>query len=209
MKLKLIIGWVLAFIVLSVAAYVYVTLGDGNEWQVIGIALIISAYSFIDKFQEEDKDDHLPKVKVINKSPHPLPTYAKLGDAGLDLRANFDKKDGMTEVRSLEPGHTIIIPTGIYVKLPRGYEFQIRPRSGLAAKFGITVLNSPGTIDSEYTGEIKILLHNTSEDIFWVEDGERICQIVLSKVEQCQWEPVKTLASTLRGENGFGHTGIK
>ena len=143
------------------------------------------------------------QVKVINKSKHPLPEYGTPQSAGIDLRANLD------EPVILDPFQRAIVPTGIYMALPEGYEAQIRPRSGLAAKHGITVLNSPGTIDSDYRGEIKAILVNLSNEAFTIEDGERICQMVIAKHEQLSWTPVDCLDETQRGEGGFGHTGTK
>lgn len=142
-------------------------------------------------------------VKVINKSKHALPAYGTVQSAGLDLRANIDSPI------VLEPLQRALVPTGIFMALPEGYEAQIRPRSGLAAKHGITVLNSPGTIDSDYRGEIKAILVNLSNEPFTIEDGERICQMVVARHEQLTWVPVETLDETERGEGGFGHTGTK
>ena len=143
------------------------------------------------------------QVKVINKSKHDLPAYGTPFSAGIDLRANIDAPI------VLEPLQRALVPTGIYMALPEGYEAQIRPRSGLAAKHGITVLNSPGTIDSDYRGEIKAILVNLSNEQFKIEDGERICQMVVAKHEQLTWIPVETLDETERGDGGFGHTGTK
>ena len=141
------------------------------------------------------------KVQVINKSRHPLPEYATPLSAGLDLRADIDGPI------SLGPLQRVLVPTGLFISLPEGYEAQIRPRSGLAAKKGITVLNSPGTIDADYRGEIKVILVNLSQETFIIEDGERIAQMVVARHEQVQWEPVKTLDNTERGDGGFGSTG--
>ncbi|MEZ5070041.1 MAG: dUTP diphosphatase [Bacteroidales bacterium] len=140
-------------------------------------------------------------VKVVNKSSHSLPEYQTEGSAGMDLRASLDK-----EV-VLEPMARRLVPTGLYIELPEGYEAQIRPRSGLALKKGITVLNSPGTIDADYRGEIGIILINLSREDFVLKDGERICQMVIQRVEQIRWEPVQVLEVTDRGAGGFGHTG--
>lgn len=142
-------------------------------------------------------------VKVINKSKYELPQYQTLLSAGMDLRANLD---GNRIV--LKPGERVLIPTGLYIQLPEGYEAQVRPRSGLALKKGITVLNTPGTIDSDYTGEIRVILINLSDWEFIVNDGERIAQMVLSEVPQIVWEEVDSLDETERGEGGFGHTGV-
>lgn len=141
-------------------------------------------------------------VSVVNKSKHPLPTYATQASAGMDLRANLDAPV------VLEPLQRCLIPTGLYIALPVGFEAQVRPRSGLALKKGITVLNSPGTIDADYRGEIAVILINLSHEAFTIEDGERIAQMVISKHEQAQWNQVELLDETARGAGGFGHTGI-
>ncbi|MBI2271643.1 MAG: dUTP diphosphatase [Bacteroidetes bacterium] len=143
------------------------------------------------------------KIKVINKSKHPLPQYATGSSAGVDLRANIDSA---IVLRSLERA---IVPTGLFIELPAGYEAQIRPRSGLAAKNGLTVLNSPGTIDADYRGEIKVILVNLSKEDFTINDGERIAQMVIAKHEQAEWIEVQELIDTERGAGGFGHTGTK
>ena len=140
------------------------------------------------------------KIKVINKSGNALPRYATLQSAGLDLQANIE--DPIT-IGSLE---RVMVPTGLFIALPEGYEAQIRPRSGLAAKHGITVLNSPGTIDADYRGEIKVVLVNLSKEAFTINNGERIAQMVVAKCEQAEWEQVETLDTTERGEGGFGHS---
>ncbi|HON01667.1 MAG TPA: dUTP diphosphatase [Paludibacteraceae bacterium] len=141
------------------------------------------------------------KIKIVNLSKHPLPSYATLLSAGMDLRANID------EPVVLKPLERKLIPTGLFIELPEGYEAQIRPRSGLAIKHGITVLNSPGTIDADYRGEICIILINLSNDDFVINDGERICQMVIASHEHAEWEEVKMLNDTDRGNGGFGHTG--
>lgn len=141
------------------------------------------------------------KVKIINKSQHPLPAYETILSAGMDLRAS------LTESIILQPMQRALIPTGLYIELPSGTEVQIRPRSGLAFKNGITVLNSPGTIDADYRGEIKVLLINLSQEAFEIKDSERIAQMVVSKHETVEWQLVETLNQTQRGEGGFGHTG--
>ena len=141
------------------------------------------------------------KVKIINKSQHPLPAYETILSAGMDLRAS------LTEPIILQPMQRALIPTGLYIELPAGTEAQIRPRSGLAFKHGITVLNSPGTIDADYRGEIKVLLINLSQEPFEIRDTERIAQMVVSKHETVEWQLVETLNQTQRGEGGFGHTG--
>ena len=142
-------------------------------------------------------------VKIINKSCYPLPEYATSLSAGLDLRAFIPEA---VIVGSLE---RVIVPTGLFIALPEGYEAQIRPRSGLAAKHGITVLNSPGTIDADYRGEIKVILVNLSAQPFVIEPGERIAQMVVAGFEQVRWEPAEELDDTSRGEGGFGSTGVK
>ncbi len=143
------------------------------------------------------------QVKVINRSKHTLPAYATEQSAGLDLRANIDAPI------VLKPLERALVPTGIFIALPDGYEAQIRPRSGLAAKHGVTVLNSPGTIDADYRGEIKVILVNLSNEPFTIEDGERVCQMVVAKYEQVSWNEVDVLGETERGDGGFGHTGKK
>ncbi|PZD79076.1 dUTP diphosphatase [Mesonia sp. K7] len=141
------------------------------------------------------------KIKIINKSKHSLPNYETTASAGVDLRANLD------ESVSLKPLDRAIIKTGLFIELPEGYEAQVRPRSGLAAKKGITVLNAPGTIDADYRGEIGVILVNLSNETFVVEDGERVAQMVIAKHKQAIWEEVETLTETVRGEGGFGSTG--
>lgn len=143
------------------------------------------------------------KVKVINKGKQPLPTYATPQSAGMDIRANID------EPITLNPLERRLIPSGLHMALPVGYEAQLRPRSGLALKHGITVLNSPGTIDSDYRGEIMALLINLSNEPFVINPGERIAQIVIEKHEQADFELVEVLDETERGEGGYGHTGVK
>ncbi|KRO65860.1 MAG: deoxyuridine 5'-triphosphate nucleotidohydrolase [Cryomorphaceae bacterium BACL11 MAG-121128-bin16] len=142
-------------------------------------------------------------VKVINKSKHDLPHYSTPTSAGMDLRANID------ESISLKPLERIIIKTGIFMELPIGYEAQVRPRSGLAFKKGITVLNSPGTIDADYRGEVGVILVNLSSEEVVIEDGERIAQMVIAKHEQAKWVEVEILDASQRGAGGFGSTGIK
>jgi dUTP pyrophosphatase len=143
------------------------------------------------------------KVKIINQSSFDLPSYATEGAAGMDIRANLE------EPMVLKPLERIAIPTGLSLKLPEGYEAQIRPRSGLALKYGITVLNAPGTIDSDYTGEIRILLVNYSTETFTIRPGERVAQMIISKYEKVEWEEAQTLIETERGEGGFGSTGLE
>ena len=142
------------------------------------------------------------KIKVINRSKHPLPAYATPLSAGMDIRANIDSPI------TLQPLERRLVPTGLFLELPQGYEAQIRPRSGLAIKKGITVLNSPGTIDADYRGEVGVILINLSQEPFVIEDGERICQMVIAKHEQPTWEEVEILGETERGAGGFGHTGM-
>ena len=143
------------------------------------------------------------KIKVINRGHQPLPEYATEQSAGMDLRANIDSPI------TLRPLERRLIPTGLHIALPVGYEAQVRPRSGLALKKGITVLNSPGTTDADYRGEIMVLLINLSNDDFVVNDGERIAQMVIAAHEQGQFETVTELDTTERGEGGYGHTGVK
>lgn len=143
------------------------------------------------------------KVEIINKSHHPLPQYATPLSAGMDLRAN------LTEPVSLPPLGRAMVPTGLYIALPAGFEAQIRPRSGMAIKHGVTVINTPGTIDADYRGEICVLMVNLSSETFVINDGERICQMVIARHEQVEWTPVEVLDTTERGEGGFGHTGTK
>lgn len=143
------------------------------------------------------------KIKIINKSKHPLPQYETVASAGVDLRANID------EPVVLKPLERAIIPTGLFIELPVGYEAQVRPRSGLAAKKGITVLNAPGTVDADYRGDIGVILVNLSNEPFTVESGERVAQLVIAKHEQAQWEEVEVLSDTSRGAGGFGSTGTK
>ena len=140
-------------------------------------------------------------IKVINKSSHPLPSYATEGAAGPDLRAS------LSEAVTLRPLERKLIPTGLYIELPLGYEAQIRPRSGLSIRHGITVINSPGTIDADYRGEVQVPLVNLSNEPFVIEDGERIAQMVIARHEVIQWKPVEELSETKRGAGGFGHTG--
>ena len=142
-------------------------------------------------------------VQVINKSKHPLPAYATSLSAGMDLRANLD------EPIVLKPLQRCLVPTGLYIALPEGYEAQVRPRSGLALKKGIGVLNAPGTIDADYRGEICVILVNMSSEDFVVGDGERIAQMVVARHEQVRWSEVEVLDDTERGAGGFGHTGKK
>ena len=143
------------------------------------------------------------KIKIINKSRHALPNYETMASAGMDLRAS------LTESRTLKPLERTIVGTGLFIELPIGYEAQVRPRSGLAAKKGITVLNAPGTIDADYRGEIGVILVNLSNQDFEIRNGERIAQLVISKHERAEWEQVEILSQTDRGEGGFGSTGTK
>ncbi|MDR1004084.1 MAG: dUTP diphosphatase [Prevotellaceae bacterium] len=141
-------------------------------------------------------------VQIVNHSKHPLPAYATELSAGMDLRAN------LSESITLEPLQRCLVPTGLYMALPPGYEAQVRPRSGLAIKRGITVLNSPGTIDADYRGEVCVILVNLSQESFVIEDGERIAQMVIARHEQTVWQEVEVLGETARGAGGFGHTGV-
>lgn len=142
------------------------------------------------------------KVEIINRSKHALPAYATDLSAGMDLRANLD---GPIVLNPLE---RTLVPTGLFMALPAGYEAQVRPRSGLAIKKGITVLNSPGTIDADYRGEVCVILVNLSSEPFTIADGERIAQMVIARHEQIEWQPVDVLGETERGAGGFGHTGV-
>lgn len=143
------------------------------------------------------------KVKIKNTSKFPLPNYQTTLSAGADLHANIE------ETITINPLQRVLVPTGLYIELPENYEAQIRPRSGLAFKNGITVLNSPGTIDADYRGEIKVLLINLSQEAFIVNPGERIAQMVIAQCQQAEWIPVDVLNETERGEGGYGHTGTK
>lgn len=143
------------------------------------------------------------KIKIINKSRHDLPHYETNASAGMDLRAS------LSEARTLKPLERTIVGTGLFIELPEGYEAQVRPRSGLAAKKGITVLNAPGTIDADYRGEIGVILVNISNEEFVIRDGERIAQLVIAKHERAHWEDVIELSETSRGEGGFGSTGVE
>ncbi|KQS52774.1 MULTISPECIES: dUTP diphosphatase [Flavobacterium] len=142
-------------------------------------------------------------IKIINKSQHPLPNYETLASAGMDLRAN------LSEPVTLGPLERAIVKTGLFIELPVGYEAQVRPRSGLAAKKGITVLNSPGTVDADYRGEIGVILVNLSNEAFVIENGERIAQLIIAKHERAVWLEADELSETSRGEGGFGSTGVK
>jgi dUTP pyrophosphatase len=142
-------------------------------------------------------------IKVVNKGHQPLPAYATPQSAGMDLRANID-----TQI-TLHPMERRLIPTGLHIALPAGFEAQVRPRSGLALKHGITVLNTPGTIDADYRGEVMVLLVNFSNDNFIINDGERIAQMIIARHEQGDFVEVETLDATERGEGGYGHTGVK
>jgi len=141
------------------------------------------------------------KVKIVNRSEHPLPNYQTDGAAGMDLRAS------LTEALTLKPLERILVPTGLLIELPQGLEAQIRPRSGLAFKHGITVLNSPGTIDADYRGELKVLLVNLSNEPFVIQNGERIAQLIIATYVRSHWEEVKELSVTERNDGGFGSTG--
>lgn len=142
------------------------------------------------------------KIRIINRSAHPLPAYETDASAGMDLRAN------LLEAIVLKPMERKLIPSGLFIELPVGFEAQIRPRSGLALKHGISILNSPGTIDADYRGEIKILLINFSDADFEINNGDRIAQMIISRHEQVSWEQVEILSDTVRGAGGYGHTGL-
>jgi dUTP pyrophosphatase len=142
-------------------------------------------------------------IKIINKSQHPLPNYETIASAGMDLRAD------LTAPITLTPLGRIIVKTGLFIELPIGYEAQVRPRSGLAIKKGITVLNSPGTVDADYRGEIGVILVNLSNEDFVIENGERIAQLIIAKHERAEWIEAQELSETSRGEGGFGSTGVK
>ncbi len=142
-------------------------------------------------------------IKIINKSQHPLPNYETIASAGMDLRADLDAPITLT------PLARTIVKTGLFIELPMGYEAQVRPRSGLAIKKGITVLNSPGTVDADYRGEIGVILVNLSNEDFVIENGERIAQLIIAKHERAEWIEVQELSETSRGEGGFGSTGVK
>ena len=143
------------------------------------------------------------KINIINKSHHDLPNYETIASAGMDLRAN------LTESITLNPLERTIVGTGLFIELPIGFEAQVRPRSGLAAKKGITVLNSPGTVDADYRGEIGVILVNLSNEVYIIENGERIAQLIIAKHERAEWIVVQELSETSRGECGFGSTGVK
>ncbi len=142
-------------------------------------------------------------IKIINKSNHALPNYETIASAGMDLRANI------SESITIQPMERTIVPTGLFLELPIGIEAQVRPRSGLAAKKGVTVLNAPGTVDADYRGEVGVILINLSKEAFVIENGERIAQLVIAKHERADWLEVETLSETSRGEGGFGSTGVK
>ena len=143
------------------------------------------------------------KVRIINQSSNPLPEYATAGSAGLDIRANLGSPV------TLKPMERLLIPTGLFIELPEEFEAQVRPRSGLANKYGLTCLNSPGTVDSDYRGELKVLLINLSNEEHTIMHGDRIAQMVVSRVERVKWKEVEVISETVRGEGGFGHTGKK
>ncbi|MFN7098842.1 MAG: dUTP diphosphatase [Flavobacterium sp.] len=142
-------------------------------------------------------------INIINKSQHDLPSYETIASAGMDLRANI------TDAITLKPLERTIVKTGLFIELPIGYEAQVRPRSGLAAKNGVTVLNAPGTVDADYRGEIGVILVNLSNEDFTIQNGERIAQLVIAKHERAEWTQVQELSETSRGEGGFGSTGVK
>lgn len=143
------------------------------------------------------------EIKIVNRSKHPLPEYKTKVSAGMDIRANLE------EIVTLKPLERKLIPTGLFIELPEGYEAQIRPRSGLALNEGLGLLNSPGTLDADYRGELGVIVVNLSNNMITIEDGERICQMVINKVEQAEWIEVNELSDSERGDGGFGHTGKK
>ena len=143
------------------------------------------------------------EIKIVNRSKHPLPEYNTKASAGMDIRANLE------EIVTLKPLERKLIPTGLFIELPEGYEAQIRPRSGLALNEGLGLLNSPGTLDADYRGELGVIVVNLSNNMITIEDGERICQMVINKVEQAEWIEVNELSDSERGDGGFGHTGKK
>lgn len=143
------------------------------------------------------------KINIVNRSRFQLPQYATVHSAGLDLRADLEQSV------VLKPLERVLVPTGLFIELPEGYEAQVRPRSGLAAKHGISIVNTPGTIDPDYRGEIKVILVNLSAEPFTLEPGERIAQVVIARFEHISWNEVESLSNTERGEGGFGHTGVK
>ena len=155
------------------------------------------------QYQRIKKKYIFMNIKIINKSNHALPHYETIASAGMDLRANI------TEPITLKPLERTVVKTGLFIELPVGIEAQVRPRSGLAAKKGITVLNAPGTVDADYRGEIGVILVNLSNEDFTIENGERIAQLVIAKHERAEWMQVETLSETSRGEGGFGSTGVK
>lgn len=142
------------------------------------------------------------KVKIVNKSHHPLPAYSTPSSAGMDVRAFLQQPV------VLQPLQRALIPTGLYIQLPQGYECQIRPRSGLALKSGISLVNTPGTVDADYRGEIGVIVINLSDTPFVINDGERICQMVIKEYTKVEWEPAERIDTTVRGDGGFGHTGV-
>jgi len=164
---------------------------------IVAIVPIVSIATIVTLKKEE------MKVQIINRSHHRLPEYATPQSAGVDLRANIESP---IELRPLERR---LVPTGLFMALPPGYEAQVRPRSGLAIKHGITVLNSPGTIDADYRGEVCVILVNLSDEPFVIADGERIAQMVIARHEQAEWEPAEVLPETERGAGGFGHSGTR
>jgi dUTP pyrophosphatase len=143
------------------------------------------------------------KIRIVNKSKHPLPSYETIASAGMDLRASLAKP---IKLGSLERA---LVPTGLYIELPVGFEAQVRPRSGLSVKKGISIVNAPGTIDADYRGEVRVILINLSKEEFVIEDGERIAQMIIARHEKADWEEVEELNETERGAGGFGHTGTK
>jgi len=157
----------------------------------------------ISRFSGDNEQTKNMQIRIINKSNHALPHYETMASAGMDLRANI------SESITLKSMERAIVPTGLFIELPIGFEAQVRPRSGLAAKKGITVLNAPGTVDADYRGEIGVILINLSRDSFTIENGERIAQLIIAKHERAVWIETELLTETTRGEGGFGSTGVK
>lgn len=178
---------------------------DGDEicYDVANKLIGADLFIYYDEEEVEGLEFKEKSIKIINKSKNELPSYSTEGSAGLDLRADIE------DTITIEPFQRVLIPTGLYMQLPEGHEAQIRPRSGLALKHGITVLNTPGTIDEDYNGEIKVMLINLSNEPFKVRDGDRICQMVVAKYEKVGFVEVEQLDETERGDGGFGHTGVK
>lgn len=175
---------------------------SGKEWDKKRSSYVIfHPFSLFSHDKELIQNKQMMNVKIVNRSKHALPEYATALSAGMDLRANID------EPIVLRPLERVLVPTGLFIQLPEGYEAQIRPRSGLALKHGISIPNSPGTIDADYRGEIRVILVNLSNEEFVINDGERICQMVVAQYTQVKWEETDSLEDSVRGAGGFGHTG--